>query len=549
MYNQYYSREEQYLFTDRIAVLQELKYHIDQIKKGGNKKLSLLGPRRIGKTLTLLELIKRNIADDDIRFCYINLQNTVLMPSLFAKQYVANILYWLINDSNLNIAELEDLNKIVAFSMQLNNKKITESLIRFSDLYVRNQASNNQFLEFCFSFPQIVQTNLNKNIIVIIDEFQDIIKMNQYKGVGDVLGILRVTTMGHNHILYLFAGSMVRIMEEITHDPQSPLFKQVTNIYIDFFEKNSVLEYMEKKRKRDNFPYSEEINIRIFQLTQGHPFYVYLLSEAINQYHKVYNLEIEIDTIDKIFIKELINPKSTLYNHLNYLYEHSLEYAQGSNLLRAILKILAENDQQRITDIAQKIYRERSEIKIALGQLEKVDLVSSENKLYSIKDKVLRFWLKNYFGNINVELDLDNIVLKNLVEEFKEKYLQVSRELGLIKELELKSLIEKIKNKEIVIADKRYVIPNFKNIDELKTRKTQVDLVAENDEKWAFELKWRNEIIGLDEVQKFIQKVDADKYVVVSKSGFTREALEFRDSNKELLLWDKDVFSINIDKG
>ena len=45
MYNQYYSREEQYLFTDRIAVLQELKYHIDQIKKGGNKKLSLLGPR------------------------------------------------------------------------------------------------------------------------------------------------------------------------------------------------------------------------------------------------------------------------------------------------------------------------------------------------------------------------------------------------------------------------------------------------------------------------------------------------------------------------
>jgi hypothetical protein len=33
-----------------------------------------------------------------------------------------------------------------------------------------------------------------------------------------------------------------------------------------------------------------------------------------------------------------------------------LEYAQGSNLLRAILKILAENDQQRITDIAKKKY-------------------------------------------------------------------------------------------------------------------------------------------------------------------------------------------------
>ena len=29
MYNQYYSKEEQYLFTDRISVLQELKYHID----------------------------------------------------------------------------------------------------------------------------------------------------------------------------------------------------------------------------------------------------------------------------------------------------------------------------------------------------------------------------------------------------------------------------------------------------------------------------------------------------------------------------------------
>jgi len=417
MYNQYYSKEEQYLFTDRISVLQELKYNIDQIKKGGNKKLSVLGPRRIGKTITLLELIKRNFSDDDTRFCYINLQNTVLMPSLFAKQYVANILYWLLNDSNLNIAELEDLNK------------------------------------------------------------------------------------------------------------------------------------MEKKRKRDNFPYSEEINIRIFQLTQGHPFYVYLLSEVINQYHKIYNLEIDVDIIDKIFIKELINPRSTLYNHLNYLFEHSLEYAQGSNLLRAVLKILAASDQQRITDLAKKIYRERSEIKIALGQLEKVDLVVSENKMYSIKDKVLRFWLKNYFGNINVELDLDNIVLSNLVEEFKEKYLQVSRELGLTKELELKSLIEKTKNREIVLADKRYIIPNFKKIDEFKTRKTQVDLVAENDEKWAFELKWRNEIIGLDEIKKFLQKVAADKYVVISKSGFTKETLEFRDSKEDLILWDKDIFDINLTKG
>jgi hypothetical protein len=113
----------------------------------------------------------------------------------------------------------------------------------------------------------------------------------------------------------------------------------------------------------------------------------------------------------------------------------------------------------------------------------------------------------------------------------------------------LKSLIEKIKNKEIVIADKRYRIPDFRKIDEFKTRKKQVDLVAENNEKWVFELKWRNKIIGLDEVKVFLQKIEADKYVMISKSGFTKEALEFMDSNKELLLWDKDIFDIKIDKG
>jgi len=435
MYSQYYSKEEQYLFTDRVSILQELEYHILQVKRGSSKKLSLLGPRRIGKTLTLLEFIKRNISDDDLRFCYINLQKTVLMPFLFAKQFIANILFWLLNDEKLTIAELEDLNKLIALSMKLNNKAITDYLVRFSDLYQRNQTTSHQVLEFALSFPQVLQKNLEKNIVIIIDEFQDIIKMNKYKGVGDVLGILRIATMGNNNILYIFAGSMVRIMEQITNTPQSPLFNQVTNIYIDFFDKNSVLEYIEKRRKRDNFPYSEETNIRIFQLTQGHPFYVYLLTEAINQYHKIYDLEIETDLVDKIFIKELINPKSALYNHLSYLYEYSLEYAQGSNLLRAILKVLAVEERQRITDIAKKLYRERSEIKVALQQLLKVDLVALEDKRYSIRDKVLRFWLKNYFGNFNLELELNDIVLRNLVAEFKEKYLRVSQELGETKEL------------------------------------------------------------------------------------------------------------------
>ena len=424
MYHQYYSKEEQYLYINRVSILEKLENCIRKTKMGANNKLALLGTRRVGKTQSLFELIRRNAPDDNIRFCYINLQNTVLMPALFAKQYVANILYWILNDESIKLTDLENLTKIVPLSMRLNNQEIMDYLIDFSDLYARNKTANSEFLKYAFSFPQILQKNLGKSLIVIVDEFQDLLKLNQYKGVDDVLEILKRKTIYHNNILYIFAGSMVKIIEQITNSPKSALFNEVTNFYIDPFDESSVQEYMEKKGQCNNFSYSKNVNKRIFKLTLGHPFYVYLLSELINQYHKIYNLVIDEDIVNRIFIKELINPTSIIYNQLNYLYEYSLGYAQGSNLLRAILKVLAESNNLRITDIAKVLYRERSEILIALQQLEKVDLVFSENKTYSIKDKVLRFWLKNYFNNMKVELELDSVVLSELVVEFMDYFLK-----------------------------------------------------------------------------------------------------------------------------
>ncbi|UCE06411.1 MAG: hypothetical protein JSW07_23090, partial [bacterium] len=44
-------------------------------------------------------------------------------------------------------------------------------------------------------------------------------------------------------------------------------------------------------------------------------------------------------------------------------------------------------------------------------------------------------------------------------------------------------------------------------------------------------------------------KFFSGQYVIISKSGFTQEALEFMDLKKELLLWDKDIFNIKADKG
>jgi hypothetical protein len=90
----------------------------------------------------------------------------------------------------------------------------------------------------------------------------------------------------------------------------------------------------------------------------------------------------------------LLAPEGRLSKHCNFCYELRLHRARGYGALKAILEILAEEEQLTLTEISHRLQRTPGSTKDYLSWLEDVDLVTSQAKRYSFTDPLLRVWVR-----------------------------------------------------------------------------------------------------------------------------------------------------------
>jgi hypothetical protein len=77
-----------------------------------------------------------------------------------------------------------------------------------------------------------------------------------------------------------------------------------------------------------------------------------------------------------------------------FSYELRLHRARGYGALKAILEILAEEEQLTLTEISHRLQRTPGSTKDYLSWLEDVDLVTSRQKRYTYTDPLLRVWVR-----------------------------------------------------------------------------------------------------------------------------------------------------------
>jgi hypothetical protein len=90
----------------------------------------------------------------------------------------------------------------------------------------------------------------------------------------------------------------------------------------------------------------------------------------------------------------LLTADGALTGWCGYRYELRLHRARGYGALKAILEILAEDEPQTLTEIAQRLQRTPGSTKDYLSWLEDVDLIISRQKRYSFADPLLRLWVR-----------------------------------------------------------------------------------------------------------------------------------------------------------
>lgn len=519
--NAIYAKDKQELFTNRKKELTLIELTIESfLKKGIRKHLAFLGLRRIGKSLILFEYIKRN--KKDVIIAYIDLKKISMEPSFFVVEYVKKILQWSLNEKEEDILTLAN---------KLKNENLFNLLNHFlKELKERNYPKQ---IDFAFSFPEILSAALNKKIVVCIDEFQEIIGMDKYRGIDNIIDLFRTALQSQSYTLYFITGSVITTMEEICQKDKSALFLHFDKVInLHNFTKEDSFRLIKKifKREEAESP-SGNILLQILKLSQGHAFYLTIICEKIIELKKLFGFLIDEELVKKAFLIEVTNKNARLYNYFNYIFENSLEKARGKAGLKSILLKIAKRERATVSELCSELNKESGEMQTLLKRLVETDLIIKKEKYYLYRDSLLRKWVRAFYlgSDVDTKTSLQNI--EELFSQLEEKYQRVSSELGKAKEAEIR---EKLRE--------RFGF-EFKNY---MKKGIEFDGVGYDEKKKEFvivEVKHRNKPADYKVLKDFLEKVNKSEFkdkkkklFFISKAGFTKEAEKKAEKEKIKLI-------------
>lgn len=446
------------MFVNRNNELQLLN---DEYKSKNFSFTVLYGRRRVGKTTLIKEYIKNKPA-----------------------------IYFLVTLENFNIV-VKRLQDIVASF--------------FEDSFLKNL----EIKDIKQLFEYLAQKDYDKKIVIIIDEFQYLTKLDtsipsQFQYIIDEL-------LKNKNIHLILCGSIISMMYEQTLSYNSPLYGRRTSAI--------KLEAIKFKFLNDFFPNKSKIElIELYSVLYGIPKYLEMLKNTENIFE---NIE-----------ENILNKNSYLYNEPQFILQN--EVSEPVTYF-SILEIIA-NGEHKIGNIASKLNKNVQNITSYISKLIELDIIykdvpitetnplKSKKGLYFIKDNFFRFWFI-YVLPYKSQLEIGNTkyVLAKIKENFS-GFVSFTYENLAIEYL--------LKNYPLLKCGRWW------------NKNEEIDAVGiAEDFLIVAECKYSNKKVGVDillnlqeKAKKIDNKLPVKHHVLFSKSGFTDELKKIANDGNIVLV-------------
>ena len=420
----------------------------------------IYGRRRAGKTT----LIKEYIKDKDSIYFLVTLENLNLVLKRLQEQIAQYF-----DDDFLKEIELKDIKHLFAY---------------------------------------ISKQSFSKKLIIIIDEFQYLSKLDssivsQFQYIVDEL-------LKDKNIHLILCGSIISMMYEQTLSYASPLYGRRTS--------QIKLEAIEFKYIKEFFPNKTNIElIELFSILYGVPKYLEMFKDKDNIFEAIeYNI---------------LDSNSYLYNEPQFILQNEVN---EPITYFSILEIIAWGE-HKIGNIASRLNKNVQNITSFISKLIELDIIykdipiteknplKSKKGLYFIKDNFFRFWFR-YILPYKSQLEIGNTsyVLNIIKDDFPNFVSKTYEDLA----------IEHILNNYDVIKCGRWW-----------DKSNEIDAIGvAKDYLMIAECKYSNKKVGIDILEHLKSKVKyintdlpVKKYILFSKSGFTKD-LEALQSDEIVLI-------------
>lgn len=369
-------------FYDRGSDFQFLKNLLESTSKGSAPTLMITGIRGVGKTVLLKKV--KNEFEKDYLVNYVDLSRAIDYKT--GKITETSIIDELFN-SWMKVFDKKGFNTIskkISKFFKTKNFSLKE-LVNIGGIPVPIPESKDNYikmLNFILNLPQEVYNENSEDIdgvLLFIDEFQMLKFLDD--NLDSFLWFLRSIVQSQKNVAYIFSGSLSLkddLVEKIA-GREGAFGGRMLNIDIAPFSKEIVKTYLSERipeLKLENSGFE-----RFYKCTQGIPFYVNTFAKLLP---KDVNLsENEIKSEFKQVLPYIAVHLSNQWNRLTFQEQ------------KIIISLIEKPIKRK--DIADTLNITTGSLSNSLNNLQNLELLYSDNGVYSLSEPILGAWLKREF--------------------------------------------------------------------------------------------------------------------------------------------------------
>ena len=400
-------------FFNRKRELRELQQTVDILRKGNTRYLALLGPRKIGKT-SLMRQFMVTLDDPQVPSFLLDCWEKRPTPDTFFQDYLVQTIDSFLQSggapgcSQSLRASLLSESRLLAALADLQSSGIS-SLVRASELLLALRARDYSDTLFAgiLDLPEQVAQETDRYWVVLLDEFQELQALNQFKAVqeyaGDVFALLRSRWQQHRRVNYIVAGSRLTMMRDILIRERAPLFQHFRLVEVSPFSDDDARKLVEDLSRSAGRAIPRDLISRLVQLVGCQPFYLQVLgSELCTQ------PELDETAFKQVFQETLFDATGTLYLYFQDMVGRMV--GRSASLERTLIQLA--HSPGTLTKVARDLGVPTGGLKSWIDRV--ADLVIVEDGVYQIADPALRLWLKS---RSEVGLALPPLVLGDEAEK------------------------------------------------------------------------------------------------------------------------------------
>lgn len=355
-------------FCNRKEEIRKLKNDILSCQK-----IFLISSRRMGKT-SLIETAIDQISAKEIISISMDLEEFSSY-----REFLNTYLSLLIKKSTPENKILGFLRQVLS-GLQINFKidEIGKPVISLD----YNQPINAELDSKIFNLPEIIASKQNKKLVVVFDEFQEILKLNR----KNIEGKLRAHIQHHRSVAYVFAGSKRHLLNEMINSQDKPFYRIGPVMYLEKINEDIFLKFAKDKLKASGIKISDEALQKVIKLAENIPYYTQLLL------HELWDSKIDKGLISEKDVQSVLSQVIHLYSQ-NFHLEWSRMILSKRQLLKAISlyggKQILSGDYLKKNNLGLP-----SAVRRTLLSLVEDGYLDKENGKYFFTDILFREWIK-----------------------------------------------------------------------------------------------------------------------------------------------------------